>query len=167
MSDGVLIGLASIPEREGSLQRTLKSLAPQADKIALSLNEYAQVPSWLARFPNVEATIRSENLGDAEKFAAVDEWDGVVCTCDDDILYPSDYVARILEGLEKWPGRAVSFHGGVTLGFNGTHVTATGRRVRCLGDLEEDDTELNVLGTGCLGYDARSVPVWRDSFRYP
>ncbi len=159
--------MASIPERAESLLRAVGSLSPQCDRLVVCLNEYEHPPKELAKFSNVEVLMKGDdNGGDAEKFAAVDDWDGILVTADDDILYPRDYVSRLREGLEKWD-RAVGFHGGVTLGWNGFHVTASGKRVRCLGKLEEDDPDINVLGTGAMGINTRRVPIWRGAFRYP
>lgn len=164
----IMAGLASIPERESSLKRVLESLSPQVDKIALSLNDYERVPSFVAGFGNVEPTVRPLNGGDAEKFAGVDSWAGVVVTADDDVLYPRDYVQTIVAGLERYDYRAaVSFHGGTTLGWNGSAVAASHKRIRCLGHLGADDSDVNVLGTGTLAFHTDHVPVWRDLFRTP
>jgi len=164
----VLVGLASIPERVGSLERVVRSLAPQCDRLAVSLNEYETVPAFLAEYPNVEATIRpAPNRGDAEKFAAAADWDGVVLTCDDDILYPADYVENMLAALERWPGCAVSHHAGTTLGWNGSYAAASHKRIRCLMDQPDDDDDVNVLGTGTLGFHTRDVAVWPEVFRSP
>jgi len=169
MSDQVLVGMASIPERAESLLQAVGALAPQCERLVVCLNEYEHPPKDLAKFGNVEVLMKGDdNGGDAEKFAAVDEWDGIVVTADDDILYPPDYIARIREGLDKWgTDRAVGFHGGVTLGWDGFHVCASGKRVRCLGTLEHDDSDINVLGTGAMGLHAGRVPIWRGAFRYP
>ncbi len=169
MTDQVLVGMASIPERAETMLRAVGSLAPQCDRLVVCLNEYEHPPAGLARFGNVEVMMKGEdNEGDAEKFAAVNEWDGIVVTVDDDILYPPDYVARLREGIDKWgPRTAVGFHGGVTLGWDGFHVTASGKRVRCLELLAEDDPDINVLGTGAMGIHAGHIPIWRSSFRYP
>ncbi len=167
MHDKILVGVASIPERVGSLEEMLTVLAPQADKVAVSLNDYEHVPAFLSRFSNVEATIRTVNNGDAKKFAAVADWDGIVLTCDDDILYPADYVADVCAALDRWPGRAVSYHGGTTFGWNGSFVAASGKRIRCLADQDQDDPDVNVLGTGTLGYRTKDFPVWPEVFRTP
>jgi hypothetical protein len=164
----VMAGIASIPERETSLRRVLEQLSPQVDHIALSLNDYRRVPSFVAAFPNVDATLRPANQGDAEKFAGVDNWTGVVATADDDVFYPRDYIRTVLAGLERYDfRRAASFHGGTTLGWNGSAVAASHKRIRCLGNLDRDDTDVNVLGTGTLAWHTEHVPVWRDLFRRP
>jgi hypothetical protein len=167
--DPVLVGIASIPERVESLERTIASLAPQADWIAVSLNGHTEIPRFLHRYSNVEAVLRPKNGGDAEKFAAVADWDGYVATCDDDLLYPADYIDTLVAGIDRYDRlRAVSFHGGTTNGWNArTHGAATVKRIRCLGSLDVDDTDVNAVGTGVLGWHTSRIPVWRELFRSP
>lgn len=169
MPEPVMVGIASIPGRERALEQTLAALAPQVDQIFLSLNGHAGVPRFVRQTPNVTATLRKEpNGGDAEKFAAVDDWDGWVVTCDDDVLYPPDYVSTLIAGIERHGRRHIAgFHGGKTLGFNGRAQAATHKQIRCLGELAHDDLDVNVLGTGALGFHTAHVPVWRDVFRTP
>lgn len=163
-----MAGIASVPERERLLEQTLRSIAPQVDRVFVSLNGYTSWPGFVDELPNVFGTVRdTRNGGDAEKFADVDEWDGIVVTCDDDLVYPAGYVDALVDGLERYGGAIVGFHGGKTLGWNGKHVAATHKQIRCLGALAEDDTDVNVLGTGALAYDTRKVPVWRGVFRSP
>lgn len=168
MSERVLIGIASIPERVESLERVVDSLAPQCDRLVVSLNEYERVPDFIARYPHAEAVLRlTPNLGDAEKFAAVGDWDGYVLTCDDDILYPPDYAADIKAAIGRWPGHAVSYHAGTTFGWNGSYAAASSKRIRCLADQAEDDPDVNVVGTGTLGFHTRDVAIWPEVCRTP
>ena len=82
----VMVGVASIPERVGSLEQVVASLAPQVDRIHVALNDYDSIPAFFSAYDHVFPILTSpDNLGDAEKFAAVDDWDGIVATCDDDI----------------------------------------------------------------------------------
>jgi hypothetical protein len=164
---GVLVGMASIPERVESLERVVASLAPQAARLVVSLNGYDKAPGFLGKYSNVDIQLRDDAGGDVEKFAGVDDWEGYVLTADDDILYPPDYVGTVLAGIERYDReRIVSFHGGTTLGWNGSAVAASHKRVRCLGALAEDDLAVNVVGTGVMGFHASRVPIWRDAFRY-
>lgn len=170
MADRVLAGVASLPEREASLQQVVRSLAPQVDLLAVSLNGYEQVPGWLAAYDNVAPVLLGEpNGGDAEKFSAVDDWVGYALTCDDDVGYPPDYVEQLVAGIERYGRRrACSYHGGTTAGYDHRrHGAATGKRLRCLGALAADDLEVNVVGTGTLGWHTEHVPVWRALFRHP
>lgn len=168
MSRRVLVGIATIPERHRSMVKVLDSLSRQADEIVLSLNGYKEIPPSIRKYTNVVPLLqRSGGNGDAEKFAAVDDWEGYVLTCDDDILYPRDYVRTLVAGIERYERKAiVGFHGGTTLGWNGSAVAASHKRIQCLGELPADDPEVNVLGTGVLGWHTDRIPVWRDIFRY-
>lgn len=169
MSDQVLAGVASIPGREASLEAVMAAVAPQVDRIAVSLNGHEEIPEFLCRYPHASVIVRGDGGGgDAEKFADVDGWDGFVVTVDDDIAYPAGYVGRLLEGLvEHGIDRIVGFHGGTTAGWTGAHTAATVRQIRCLGGLAADDPDVNVLGTGALAFHAAHVPVWRSLFRSP
>lgn len=168
--DQVLVGIASIPQRASSLERVLESLAPQADRVHVALNGYDVQPDFLYRFENVSWTLNGpDNLGDAEKFAKIDDWCGYIATCDDDILYPHDYIATLVAGIERY-GREtlVSFHGGTTQGFSErSHGAATVKRLPCLQELAEDDVNVNAVGTGVLGWHSDFVPLWRGVFRTP
>ncbi len=165
----MLIGIASIPERERELRLVLAALGPQADRIHVALNDYLFRPVWLREHANVTTELLGPgNLGDAEKFrAVVDGHDGLALTCDDDVLYPPDYVEVMRRGLERHGTHTiVGLHGGTTTRWSGRHGAAQQRRIRCLGELERDDPSVNVLGTGTLAWYPRHVPVWRGLFRF-
>ncbi|SLN57107.1 hypothetical protein ROA7450_02966 [Roseovarius albus] len=80
---------------------TIHSIAPQVDRLFLCLNEYTEIPAALNRFPNVEPLIPDKDLMDAGKFAFPAEKDDVVFTIDDDIIYPKDYIERMLQFADK------------------------------------------------------------------
>lgn len=172
MSDPVLVTLASIPERVGSLQHVVDSLAKQADVVDVKLNDYDEIPGFLGRYTNVTATMtgRPDNRGDGEKFAGIDEWEGYILSCDDDLGYPKDYVTKTVAGIEKYGReRMVSYHAGRVTRWTGHPATVNepAKRVRCLQRLDEDRTDVNLIGTGVTGWHSGRVPVWSDVFRYP
>ena len=164
-----MAGIASIPGRAAQLEIAVRSLAPQVDRVFVSMNDYAECPEFLNTIPNVSYRGRGPgNGGDAEKFAEIDRWEGVVVAADDDLAYPPDYVEKLLDGLSRWGvNHIVGFHGGETRGYNDSAIAATHRQIRCLGALTTDDPTVNVLGTGALAFDTRAVPLWRGVFRHP
>lgn len=78
------------------MMRVIERIAPQVDRMFVCLNEYDEIPSELGRFGNVEAMIPDCDLKDLGKFTFKAEPEDIVFTVDDDIIYPTDYVARTL-----------------------------------------------------------------------
>lgn len=78
------------------MMRVIERIAPQVDRMFVCLNEYGDIPPELGRFGNVEAMIPDRDLKDLGKFAFGAGPEDIVFTVDDDIIYPTDYVARTL-----------------------------------------------------------------------
>mmetsp|Transcript_26528 Transcript_26528/g.66494 ORF Transcript_26528/g.66494 Transcript_26528/m.66494 type:complete len:393 (+) Transcript_26528:356-1534(+) len=96
----VTASLASKWSRLPALHAAVDSLAPQVDRLNVYLNDYESIPQFL-RVPWITvADSRREpagDLGDRGKFF----WADVTTTtfhftCDDDIIYPRDYVSRLV-----------------------------------------------------------------------
>jgi len=96
--------IATLPAREIQLARTVKSLYNQVDYINIWLNDYDKVPSWLS--DSKISTQLSNNIGDMGKFLF--KIDGYYFSCDDDIIYPPDYVKILKDRLD---GNIVTIHG--------------------------------------------------------
>jgi len=91
--------IASIPEREDMLRNTVASLFPQVDKLNVMLNAYERVPYFLKN-GKIDVYRFDNTMGDAVKFYEVYE-DGYVLTCDDDIIYPPDWVSTMTSHVAK------------------------------------------------------------------
>jgi hypothetical protein len=159
----VLAAMASQPRRAGFLPEVLGALLPQVDQIAIFLNGYEKPPGIvleLERSGRLRYELSRENLGAEKKFRWAGEWEGVYCTTDDDMIYPPDYVARMVEAVERWQGRAlVACHG------------RTYRpRARSVHDVMPGSVGLfyaridqahwvNHAGTGVMAWDARKLRV--------
>jgi len=95
----VIANLATYPPRADALPAVIASLAPQVDRLNVVLNEYETVPAGLAKHGNVVPILPERDLKDTGKFFPdVSEADWVVLI-DDDLHYPSDYVAISLERI--------------------------------------------------------------------
>jgi hypothetical protein len=160
--------LAAMPAREKQLQQVIKSLLPQVDRINVYLNEWQQTPDFLT---NKKITVfRSQDeagdLGDVGKFYQCEKVRGYHFTCDDDLLYPADYVKTLINAIEKRSRKAVvSFHGRsfdqfpITSYYNG-HASAISCRKDC-----DQDTPAHVLGTGVLGYHTDTMKITLADFK--
>ena len=112
-NEEVIVGIASIPKRINALYQTLASLEHQANKIYVALNGYTEIPEWAGQFRNVEFTLTDNIMGDANKFLALDKAKGYFFSCDDDIIYPDNYVKTMVNKLKKFGNAIVTCHGRV------------------------------------------------------
>lgn len=129
----VIVSLTSIPSRNGTLGPTLESLAKQTrppDQIRLYLTPDCTPPSELA---GLKLESRIEHVGDrgplTKLAAALDPSvpdEAIVITCDDDMIYDSKWLERLLEAHSRHPSDAIGFSGWNVGGFlhdryNGTY----------------------------------------------
>lgn len=108
------VQIASIPDRERMLKKTILSLINQVDKIRVMLNGYPYIPDWLdglAGSYKIEYYQLDNSLGDAAKFYPGYS-DGYVFTCDDDLIYPPDYIETTVDAIDK-NNCIISLHGRV------------------------------------------------------
>lgn len=154
---GVTVGIATYPPRLESLLETIESLQDQVDTIHVCLNEYNALPTELLRYPKVVCTIPDHNLSDLGKFLQLPNVEGYFFSCDDDLIYPNDYVASTITQLRKYGG-VVSYLG---------RVLPTGRKCNsyykdaveyyhCLKEVKEDH-RVHVVGTGVMCFHTDTV----------
>lgn len=172
-TDGkTFVGIASIPSRHACLERTVGSLVDQVDGIGIYLDNYDAIPAWAESYGSKIKFERSQDqardLGDAGKFFWIDGFKGYYFTCDDDLIYPHDYVARLIESIEKRKGPvAVGWHGSLVLEPFESYYDSSSRRVFSFGAARPEDTPVHILGTGCLGFHTSHLKVSLDDFKTP
>ena len=160
--------LASIPSRSLALTRVVDSLLPQVDYLHVYLNEYSSVPPFLIH-PKIEVT-RSQDFGDfgdAGKFWWASKVNGYYLTCDDDLLYPSDYVQTLIEGIEKYGRKAVvSFHGD---NYQKAETFERSRkRFPCLHEYPRTEySRVDMPGTGVMGLHTSLIKIPMEAFPIP
>jgi hypothetical protein len=154
-----LAALAAQQRREHLLPAVLKSLRPQVDRLCVYLNGWAHVPACVRELAD-EHVLSAENTGAERKLYWADKWAGIYCSVDDDLLYPPDYVSRMVDAIERTNRRAlVTVHGRVYLGRpNGINQVAPqgighyDRNVPC-------DRAVNHGGTGVMAWDAGQLKL--------
>ncbi|KAI0561643.1 Nucleotide-diphospho-sugar transferase [Gracilaria domingensis] len=113
----VTVSIASVWTREAALHSAVHSLAPQVDRMNVYLNGYDSVPSFL-HAPYI-TVIRSQDktsrgdVGDIGKFFWCNDIEtDFHLTADDDIIYPPDYVEKLLQFSHSYsPPVVVGVHG--------------------------------------------------------
>ena len=166
--------LATIPSRIESVRKTIESLLPQVDMLRVMLNghTFSQMHQLPHDYPGVEFYLKCCNKGDAEKFFGAESLSGYVLTCDDDLIYPPDYAARMVEAVDKWKGNAiVSLHGRELKQGKIASYYAPSSRIeafRCLGDVPHDHLiQHGTVGTGVMAWNADNVTIRYDWFKSP
>ena len=152
--------IASIPEREQMLERTVRSLRNQVDEIRVSLNDYKHIPKFLSKN---ECIILDNSMGDAAKYYFADQFKGYILTCDDDLIYPPNYVNYMIRATERYNECAVTLHGRdysrPVIGFQQAF-----KGYPCLGDVLED-IEVDVGGDGVMCWHTDYLKVKFEDFK--
>lgn len=167
-ADDVFVGVASIPERVGSLETVVAQLLPQAARIGVYLNGYRDVPDFL-RHERVDVA-RSQDHGDVRDNGKFFFLESTTCryyaTVDDDISYPADYLARLVATLsDAGPGSAVGVHGAsypqpVLHAFDSRVLLHFEHRVPHV-------MPVHLLGTGTTVFDQREWMLRYEEFGTP
>jgi len=145
----ITANLATYDGRQAFLAKTIESLKNQTvkfDAIRVWYNGY--VPETLS---GIEQHHNGMDYTDRGKFIWLDniKLEGrheTYFSCDDDLIYPPDYVERMVEGLERYPGQVVSFHGRRLLGQNKNYYFEH-KAFNFLATIEQDNA-VHVPGTG-------------------
>ena len=160
----VTIGIATIPERWQALLEALASLEGQADAVFVYCNGLDARPEYL---PAWVKCLTGPDAGDAGKFAPATMGiaGDVHVTCDDDLIYPPNFVQRLVEGVERY-NCPVSFHGRRQKAPTASYYRGVHHGLPCLGFVPFDQ-DCTVIGTGCMAFRPADVPVRDADFFAP
>ena len=151
--------IASIPEREETLKRTVESLRPQVDRIFVALNNYDRPPEFLSKN---EWVILDNSMGDAGKFYITDQLEGFIFACDDDLVYPVNYVSVMIQKIRQYQC-VVTMQGSIyprpVMSFRNPLA-----KFRCLDDVQYD-VKVELGGTGVMAWHSEIIKVKYDDFK--
>lgn len=156
--------MATYPKRRDVLERSVRSIATQVDRVFLVLNEYAEVPAELAGIANLEPILPERDLKDTGKFLPAPAPEDVVVLADDDLLYDPGHVRHLMEagerlGLER---NVVGLHGTI-------HRSPTARKAFRFHHALDRTRRVHQLGTGtmlALGRNLAPLEVMADSQKF-
>ncbi|MGV2929472.1 glycosyltransferase family 2 protein [Vreelandella venusta] len=155
----VVVSLCSIPSRSKSLKKTIDSLKSQVDVIYLFLDGYESCPDFVKNNHKIRLikTPEGSSPRDNAKFIPFNDLkkslgEFYYFTCDDDIVYPADYVNTHIRSLKK-------FDNEVVLGVHGVVVSESPKsyfKNRFIYHFENDYLSdyalVNNLGTGTVAF---------------
>lgn len=150
----ITVSLATIKSREESLKQVVKSVLPQVDIMNIYLHGYAEIPQFLKN-EKINIALEKEfgNRMDNDKFYFMDKVKkGYHILIDDDLIYPKDFVQKLIKGCKKYQNKAVvGFHGRIMERLPIASYYADSVQYPCLYEVKENIT-VDTLGTGCLCY---------------
>lgn len=160
-----IVGIASTPDRVEGLKDTIKCLSSQVDHIYVWLNEYKEIPNTPET--NVTFHLSKENIGAIGKFKVLDFIKPTTpfyfFTCDDDILYPPDYIKNNISQYVK--GSIQSSHGKIFPSFPITDYKFGDISGFYFGGEIINKKEIHISGTGvCMMSSEIALQIPYDSF---
>jgi len=125
MNKSTTIGIATMPEREKALEEALLSLIHQVDNIYVYFNNFeGDIPDYLHYLKdnndNLKYYFSEKEIGDLTDFGGfykAHEAKGYFISCDDDLIYPENFVSEITKACERYDNKcAVGYHGRIYQG---------------------------------------------------
>ncbi|NHB95883.1 hypothetical protein [Photorhabdus stackebrandtii] len=161
-----IASLASIPEREYNLQIAINSIYPQLDELNVYLNGYEKIPQFLNRDKiKVYMSHRFGDFGDASKFFPLKNKSGYLFTLDDDLIYPPNYVEKLVLKIEKYKRQQfICVHGNIIDIDSLSSYYKYKKGVHFSRPLDNDIT-VNIPGTGTLAYHSSLYSFSMESFQ--
>src|SRR5262249_36817265 len=137
----------------------------QVDRLNVYLNGFREAPPFLKHEKiNLVRSQQFGDLGDAGKFWWAQNARGYYFAVDDDILYPSDYGAALIQKIEELGRKlAVGVHGVVLVEpFKNYYAS---RAVCHFEAFLPEDRLVHILGTGTLAFHNSAINVDVAEFR--
>ena len=158
-SNKVIAQIATIPPRMILLKLVVHSLLPQVDKINIMLNGHRQVPTFL-NHPKIDYFLMDNSKGDASKFFGLRGLKGYIFTCDDDLVYPTDYVSTMVAKLQKYDNKVILTNHGRIMKRKPVTNAYTDRlyAYHCLKEVTHE-TDIDIGGSG--------VMAWHSDYFFP
>jgi hypothetical protein len=168
----VYAGMATCKGRKDALVEAVESLMDgerRPDKLFICPDTGALPDCFEPKWPGVEVLWASDTKGDGNKVwplcsGVVDALDPryIYVTVDDDLIYPSDFLVDILNGLVRHPNAVVSNHGGRITVPAANYYDSFYERFPCTSKYRTDEN-VHIVGTGCL---AATWSTWRHRLNF-
>jgi hypothetical protein len=162
----IVVGLATIPERESTLPTVLASLHDQVDLIEVALNGYTKKPTFAKLYPKARFHLTTNDKGDANKFLTVEKHrDAYYFSCDDDIKYPVSYIQTMIKYIEKHQCLVTCHGSDIPDRRLSSYYKNKVMRSHCLHTASE--VSVDVAGSGVSGFDTSVLRLSYDRFELP
>ncbi len=148
--------MATIPSRACAFKEAVESLIEQADKLLIYLNGYATEPDFIRELHQQgKVDFILDPIGAsaaAAKFFWAGQVKGYYFTCDDDIIYPSNYVEKTIAALNELPKKTVVAYHGKNYRTISTDIRLDRTFLTKFEDAQSRNLKIEVLGTGVCAF---------------
>lgn len=163
MRKEITIAMASFPPRKAGMLLTVAALLPQCDRLCLYLNGYDERPEELPQCDRLTVVLAGPSCaapdkGSQGKHHWLDRYGGAYyLTVDDDILYPADYVEKMVAAIDRYSRKAiVTAHGSLYRLDPSGRIPRSGldrahKICRMYSESVPDDIYVHMCGNGCTG----------------
>ena len=146
--------IATLPNRVDLLKKTVESLLPQVDILNIMLNGHNITPSFCHK-PKITVYHRNNEKGDAEKFFGLKNIEGYIFTCDDDLIYPPDYVETMTKRLAEFGNFVIlTNHGRIMQPKPVSSSYADRIAAYHWRNEAKESVQLDIGGTGVMAWDS-------------
>jgi len=168
----VTANLATVPKRIKQCIEAVNSLSGQVDLVRVYCNGHTEaqimkISDGVGR--NVEIYDSSTSMGDrgdVGKFYFADEPNQLYLSCDDDLLYPKDYVSSLKSSFEKYGRKSVLTYHGSLLRSPMFNYYACRTSYACLRE-HVGDSHVDIGGSGVMAFYTAELIVDLDFFEHP
>lgn len=168
-SEKIIAGIASIPENIDMLEKVVESIINQVDILYVGLNNYKSVPEFLKKYDNkIFCTLLINEKGDAAKYYMAEYCQGYYLSIDDDILYPKDYVKKMVSKIREYNFTSIITAHGRTMkkGKIKSYYNDHDQTYNCFAP-NDKDTFIDVPGSGVAAYHTSMLKIKYQDFENP
>ena len=167
MTSLITASIASIPKRKKGLYKVVQRILPQVDQMFVYLNNYIAIPDFLKTNKIVVNTSQNHgNLKDIGKFFCVDQIKGYHIVLDDDLIYPLDYVIRLIKKIDSYNWKyCIGVHG-ILLSQPVNDYYQNRKSYHFCSEMKNDRL-VHLLGTGTLAYHTNTIRMYLEDFKKP
>ena len=142
--------MPTVPRRVASANEVVRRLLPQTDCMIVHLNGHTEVPRW-ARDRRVRLALHPPGTGPISRLSLMPDSAEYVFFVDDDLRYPTNYVARSVDALARLgPKHAICYHG--SRWPKGAKLVDTAREVIPYSASVAKDLPVTYMGSGTAGF---------------
>jgi hypothetical protein len=164
----IVVNISSYKRNYG-LEKVINSVIEDCDKINVALNSYdGEIPKFL--FDNkINILITDNSKGDAYKFYFLNNTeDAYYITLDDDIIYPKNFIKKIIQKCDFYERKKViTYHGRNFEKFPiESYYKSKSKRYHFLQEVSKD-TKVQFGGTGLMCFHSNLFKIPFEYFIFP